>query len=132
MWPSLIAAALLFAVSAALIARHLNVWRRVAAVSRDPREREFHWRQFRRRVQTSGLLGTVGLTILLGEILPWTVAKLVCWAAAVLFTFLMMLLAVADLIATRVHLSQTPTRELARSASKVPAPHSGNGAGRLP
>src|SRR5688572_32426219 len=99
--PSFVAAAVLLAVSALLIARHLATWRRFAATLRDADERDFRWRQFRRRVQTSGLLGTVGLAILLGEVLPWPVAKLVCWGAAVSFTVWMMLLAVADLVATR-------------------------------
>ena len=136
--PSFIAAAVLLAVSALLIGRHLATWRRVAATSRDADERDFRWRQFRRRVQTSGLLGTVGLAISLGEVLPWSVAKLVCWAAAVIFTVWMMLLAVADLVATRVHLSQTASRELTRRRSKMPTSHkipprhSGNGAPRLP
>ena len=132
MWPSFIAAAVLLAVSALLIARHLATWRRVAATSRDADERDFRWRQFRRRVQTSGLLGTVGLAIFLGEVLPSPVAKLICWAAAVLFTMWMMVLAVADLVTTRVHLSQTASRELTGRRSKIPTSHSGNGAPRLP
>jgi hypothetical protein len=133
MWPSFIAAAVLLAVSAMLIARHLATWRRVAATSRDADERDFAWRQFRRRVQTSGLLGTVGLAIILGEVFPWPAAKLVCWGAALIFTVWMMLLAGADYFATRLHLSRRASRELAAHArKKVSTSHSGNGASRLP
>lgn len=133
MWPSFVAAAVLLIVSAMLIARHLATWRRVAATSRDVDERHFAWWQFRRRVQTSGLLGTVGLAIFLGEVLPWPTAKLVCWGAAVVFTVWMMLLAVVDLVATRVHLSHKARRESAAGTrSVVSTRRSGNGAPRLP
>src|SRR5690349_5435144 len=103
---SLTVAGLLLVVSIVLIRRHVMAWRRADMHTINPATRDFCWRQFRRRVQTSGLVGTIGVMLAAAELVPSPHAKLACWGFAVLFCGWMILLAVADMVATRTFFMQ--------------------------
>jgi hypothetical protein len=101
---------LLLATSAALIVRHLRVWKRVRAEELDEQELDFCRRQFRRRMQSSAMIGVLGVAIAVGKLLFDVVKSprfLVCYWIGVLAILLwILLLAVADMVATSAHYSR--------------------------
>lgn len=106
-------AVVLAGLSAALVWWHLASWRALRETDLDPEEFDYRRRQFRRRMQTSLMLGAVGVAILIGSrISPqahpslfvfywWGVGLLVIWVA---------LLAVADMISTRQYIGRLRSR----------------------
>jgi hypothetical protein len=105
-FPSLTVALVLLAVSAALLWSHWTTWRRVRDERLEGAERRFAWGQFRRRMQSSGMVGIVGALMLAA---PWVrapLAVLFYWSGIVLLLVWIILLATADALATRVHFSQ--------------------------
>lgn len=107
-----------------------------------------HYRgRYRRRMQVSGLIGLVGVMIAVGDALvPWEQAKTlfaVYWIAVMLFAVWILILGVADMIATRAHtqaaLARLRTqqrvleRQLVQAKNQRDAEkgdhHSGNGQG---
>ncbi len=80
----------------------------------DPRELRHLQARFRRRTQTSGLIALVGLLIPLGDLpLVWKqhpVLSSILWIAICCVCFWIMLLALADLVATRSHSRATLLR----------------------
>ena len=88
---------------------HLRAWRRHAADdSLDDAERTFYRRQFRRRMQASGIIALIGVMVPVGDsIIPWraddvSVATLY-WLFVLALTCWVLLLAMGDLVATRAH-----------------------------
>jgi len=68
------------------------------------RERNFAFRQFRRRWQTSAMIGMVGLALLIGQFLPripWLVG--LYWIVVLLIVIWILLLAIVDMLHTRFH-----------------------------
>ena len=67
------------------------------------RDIAFAWRQFRRRVQASLMIGLVGIAIFVGQFLetPRTIATF--WAGVILLLFWILALAMADILATQQH-----------------------------
>jgi len=112
--PFLLFAAGLWVVSALLISTHLVAWRKVRDREVDDRDREFAWRQFRRRIQASSMLAIVGLGIVLGG---WVRPReqpalfVTIWAVVAVIVLWMVLLAAADALATRAHLMSSIRRE---------------------
>lgn len=111
---ALVAAALV-AASAGLIAWNVREWRAAAAGGGERGELDFRRRQFRRRVQTSGLLGVLGLLILGGQ---WIAAErapnlfVFYWVGVAVLTLWMALLALGDLLATRLYAGRQQRRWL--------------------
>jgi len=83
--------------------RHVAVWRGLQEEDLDEEERRFRYAQFRRRMQTSGMIGVVGLLMLFSPLVesPW--ANLIFWSVVVLLLVWMVLLAVADWMSTKAH-----------------------------
>jgi len=94
----------LIGLSAVLFLRHWQQWRNRDRL--DPRDADFFRRQLRRRVQTSAMIGMVGLAVLYGQTLSVSVGALAYWLVVVLVVLWIMLLALADVFATRMHLSR--------------------------
>jgi hypothetical protein len=106
MWLHVLVGSGMIVVSAALVLRHRAAWRRSIEQDASDDERRFARGQWRRRVQTSGMVGIVGVMIGAGPWVqgPWVV---VCyWIGAVLLVAWMLLLAIADVLATRMHFSR--------------------------
>jgi hypothetical protein len=118
--PSLLVALVLCAASGGLMAWHVRVWRRLRDSGLDAAGREFHRRQYRRRMQTSGMLGLLGVAIFLGQALMlWltsALAILLYWLGVVGLVVWMILLALADMAATSVYYSQEKSSSIVEQA----------------
>lgn len=105
MWPTLTISAALVLGSLVLLGWHVKSWREADHGGLAQRDYLFFRRQFRRRMQSSGMLGIIGLLIF-GHLwvsdntmlaLYWTgVLGLLVWTV---------LLAASDLVASRLHYS---------------------------
>ena len=105
MWPTLLVSAALVFGSMVLLACHVKAWREADHGGLSERDYEFFRRQYLRRMQSSGMLGIIGLLIL-GHLwvrdnsmlaLYWTgVLGLLVWTV---------LLAASDFAASRLHYS---------------------------
>lgn len=102
---TIVAAAALLALS------HVRAWRRLQEENLNQRDYSHHERQYRRRIQTAGILGVVGVAIVVGQILlthtrvsPWVL--LIYWCVVVLLLAWMCLLAAVDFLVTRHHYAQ--------------------------
>ena len=106
LWSSILVALVLIAMSVWLVRWHIAGWRllveRRSQVA--PVELDYRARQLRRRLQSSVMLGLVGLGMLAGRLLivwrapPWMI--LLFWAGVMLLVVWLALLALVDIIAT--------------------------------
>jgi len=96
----------LIGLLAVLFWRHWQQWRNREHDQLNPRDADFFRRQLRRRVQASAMIGMVGLAVLYGQTLSVSVGALAYWLVVVLVVLWIMLLALADVFATRMHLSR--------------------------
>ncbi|MFH1920494.1 MAG: hypothetical protein ABIP48_11490 [Planctomycetota bacterium] len=111
-WSSALIALVLWLAAAWLMNSHFATWRAVLRQESQlgPKEFDYHRRQFRRRMQTSAMLGFVGLGMLVGRLLmvygapPLVVV--VFWTGVLLLVVWLGLLAVADMVSTRYHFSR--------------------------
>ena len=106
-WTSLSICTVLVAASLWLIWAH---WERSAAVEADEslenRQRDHLRRRYRRRIQTSTMLGVVGVAILGGRLFPpdqGGAALIIYWSCVALLVLWMALLAMADIVSTRLY-----------------------------
>ena len=104
---TLFVAALILIAAAVLMIWHFRAWRDAQQSKLAPGELVFYRRQFRRRLQTSAVLGLLALVILAGEILiPWLQSPVfftIFLVAVILLVTWLMLLSVMDIWATRYH-----------------------------
>jgi hypothetical protein len=86
----------------------------------DPEEVDFRRRQARRRIQTSAMLGLVGIGMLIGRLLiVWRAPPtliLLFWGGVVLLVLWLAVLAVADMVATRYYFSRLREKYLVEQA----------------
>jgi hypothetical protein len=116
LWFTIAVGVTLSATSAGLMVAHVRAWQRFEASggARDPSERSYRRRQFRRRVQTSALLGSLALAIVAGHWAtsppwrPWAFA--VYWGAVLTVVAWVALLALADLVSTRLYFGRVSQR----------------------
>jgi hypothetical protein len=103
-------AIVLVATSIALVLRHIRVWRRLQDEKLDEREHNFRRRQFRRRMKTSIMIGVLGVAIAVGQllfqVLQPTKLQGFYWIGVLLLLLWIMLLAVADAVATSAYYSR--------------------------
>lgn len=106
-WMSLAICVALVALALWLVRVHWEHWQEVDADSSlPPWERDHLRRRYRRRMQTSTMLGFVGVAVLAGRLFPPDEPSLVTilyWTGVILLVLWMGLLALADMIATRIH-----------------------------
>ncbi len=107
---SVAVALVLVGTSVVLIVRHVRVWKRLSSEELEERELNFRHRQFRRRVQTSAMIGLMGVAIAVGQVLFHVVNsakfKGYYWIGVLLLLLWIMLLAVADMVATSAYYSR--------------------------
>lgn len=105
--PAAICGAALVALSALLIRSHRRAWRKQQAdTTLDEFERKHLFKRFRRRVQTSSLIGILGVAIALGDSVVWRVGGLgagLYWIGILLVAMWVMLLALGDMATSRAH-----------------------------
>ncbi|MGA2621317.1 MAG: hypothetical protein ABSF26_27145 [Thermoguttaceae bacterium] len=105
-WSSFLVSLVLLASAAGLMVWHVRSWRSVRGGQLEPREVEFHRRQYRRRMQTSAMLAVLGLAILAGQQLTSLLGPKFAgpfWGGVLLLVAWMALLALADILATQQH-----------------------------
>ena len=116
MLSSVLVATFLVAVSLALTAQHYRVQRRLDPETLDIRQFDFLRRQCRRRLQTSVMIGLVGIAVLVGYWItsPWV--AVIYWACVVWVVLWIGLLAMADLVSTRVYFARLCQEQLDEQA----------------
>ncbi len=109
---SLVLAAVLLACAGGLLVWHLLSWRADQRRGLDPNEREFRRRQFRRRMQTTIMLALLAASLPIGHQLVilgrgagpqswWLKAAVIFWAAVLVLLVWLVLLATADIWASK-------------------------------
>lgn len=99
--------AILLIASAVWMVRHIQLWNRVRDTVLDARELDFRRRQFIRRMQTSGLMAVLAVAMFAGCWLTQPpLLVLFYWLMVVGLTGWLMLLAAADMLATRIHFAR--------------------------
>ena len=120
MLPSLWMCALLLIASGWMINQHVRTWRTAQAEdAREPYELNFRRRQFRRRMQTSGLLGLLGIAILVGHFIKPPLALVVVgvyWGSVLLTVAWVLVLACFDAISTQMHFNRMQRRNESEQA----------------
>jgi len=103
-WATLPLSLFLLVAAVGLVIWHVRSWRALQTEGLEPKQERFHRRQFRRRMQTSTMLGILAVGLLVGQWLPaWPVLVACYWGGMLLLTFWLALLALADLAVTRTH-----------------------------
>jgi len=117
---SILVALVLCVSSAGLISWHLRGWKRLQATEVGARERDFRRRQIRRRIQTSALLGILGVAIFVGQLLiTWAAPQLVLityWGGVLLLVLWLTILALADMVATSVFYDREKSHSIVEQA----------------
>lgn len=97
----------LILISILLALTHLRAWRAADHGGLAAAEREFQERRYRRRLQTSLMLGAIGLLVLgdlwLDQIVKEAWARLLYWSGVGLLLLWLLLLAASDWLASRQH-----------------------------
>jgi hypothetical protein len=115
--PSALFSLVLFIVSAVLMYMHWRAWKVFQQGELPPAEFDYRRRQFRRRMQASGMIGIIGVALFAGvafflgreSLVPWiedVVVIVTYWFAVVVVTAWMFLLAFVDMWATRRYLTR--------------------------
>ncbi len=96
----------LLLLAAVLVYSHWHGWRQSQDVAGDEEELDFHWRQFRRRMQASVMLAVVGLVLPLHTFIRTPVLMTVFLFGLLVLVLWIVALAVADYVACRRRLTQ--------------------------
>ncbi len=147
-WRTLTVGLVLVAVSAVALWRHWVSYRReMEPGAAEEEDRAFQRRRLRRRMQTSGLIGLVGLLIAAGDRWIWNqgpAAATAYWLFVLLIIAWIILLALGDMAATQVYQGsalarlRAKQRALSEEAERLrqqilsDAAGRGNGHGRPP
>lgn len=105
MWPTTVFSLCLLAVSTLLVWTHIREWKAIGASEPDERERRFGLDQFRRRVAASSMIGLIGVALLASPRMadPTRASFWFYWIGVLLAVMAIGLLALVDLIATRIY-----------------------------
>ncbi len=111
--------------AAAMMLSHVRAWR-IYREELDAEEFDYRRRQFRRRMQTSAMLGVLAVALILGHILVERIESdwfaIAYWGAAMLVVCWIGLLALVDIWATQHHFNRQRHRafieEVERRAEK--------------
>jgi hypothetical protein len=128
--PTAVASTLLVGASLVLIRSHIRTWRRRNETSDLDQADALHYHgQFRRRTLASGLLGLIGILIAVGDLaIPWRPAPrgwAIYWMVVLALTMYLLVLAVADALATSAHTRaalarlRAQRRQLEREAAEL-------------
>ncbi len=118
LWPFVVPAALIL-LSIVLVWWHFRQWNRFRQELTEPRDREYYRLRLRRRVQTSGMVGVLGLLILGGLLLPprqFPTLFVLLWIGVLLLLLWIVLLALADGMAAHQYHARLQNDILVRRA----------------
>ncbi len=104
LWSVALAALLVFA-AAGMMLWHVRTWRALLDRTPTPEEHDYRRRQFRRRMQTSAMLGAISASLPIGVLVmqAWPKVGAFFWGAVLLAVGWVGLLALADVLATRLY-----------------------------
>jgi len=103
-WATLPLSLFLLSAAVGLVIWHVRSWRALRNEGLEPQQERFHRRQFRRRMQTSTMLGILAVGLFVGQWLPaWPILMACYWGGMLLLTSWLGLLALADLAVTKTH-----------------------------
>lgn len=117
-WGNYLIPIFFFAVACVLLWMHSRTWQ-ASRDSPDPEERDYRHRQYRRRMQTSGLLAGAAVALLVGQWIPETVPRtfrIIFWGGVVFVVFWVILLALADIVAIAHYYGRLRTTYLVERA----------------
>ena len=121
--PSALFSLMLLLFSGVLMLMHWRSWKAFQQENLPQMERDYRRRQYRRRMQASGMIGIVGIALFVGvafflgreSLIPWIediVLIVSYWFAVLLITVWMALLALVDVWATRRYLTRICENDL--------------------
>ena len=116
MWFSILFGLFLIVVAAMMLIRNTMYWYAVRKDEMEEREQNFFHRQYRRRSQANSIIAIVGVAIILGVWVTDSVMVAAYWLGVALLVGWMALLAVVDLVTTRMHYSRLHREQLERRA----------------
>jgi len=96
----------LLLIAAGMIVWHIGAWRSFQQQELDAGERNYRWRQFRRRMQTSVMLGLLAVAFPVGDVLTGRIPAdwlVIYWLATILLACWIVLLGLVDIWATRFY-----------------------------
>src|SRR5262249_32807751 len=99
----------LLALACSLVMGHVRAWRVVQREEPDEADLAYSYRQFRRRVQTSALLGLLAIGLCVGQLIPaqrHPTFYMLFWFGMLLLLAWMVLLALGDLVLGRQHVAK--------------------------
>ena len=106
-WTSALFSLFLLLCAAGLLTSHVRTWRRLQQQGLEPDDLDYRRRQFRRRMQTSAMLGLLAVALFVGQLATSRVeSKLFVfgyWGGVLLVVGWVGLLSVADILATKHH-----------------------------
>jgi len=102
-WSSLAVSLFLLFCALGMMVMHVRGWRSVQAQGPEEDELGFRRRQFRRRMQSSAMLGLLAVAIFAGQLIKSPALAIAFWGATLLLLVWVGLLAVGDILATKYH-----------------------------
>ena len=103
-WFFVLISGLLLSAAAALMCWHVRAWRATRSRKLEPTEEDYHRRQYRRRMQTSAMLGVLAVALLTGQLLDPPPHIAIWYLGGMLFLVVwLVLLALLDITATKYH-----------------------------
>jgi uncharacterized membrane protein YkgB len=111
LFSSVLLAAILLACACGLMVWHLRAWRASKAQGLEQAEYDYRRLQFRRRMQTTAMLGLMAVALPIGLLVMqwWPKAGVFFWGGVLLLVVWVVLLALADVWATSLHYGRVQT-----------------------
>lgn len=116
MWFSILFGLFLIAIAAMMLVRNVRIWRSVQTDDMEERERDFLYRQYQRRAQANSMIAIVGLAVIVGIWVTDSMMAAAYWMGVLCVVCWMTLLAVADLVSTRMHYGRVQQDQLKERA----------------
>ncbi len=117
MWSHLGFAAFLLGASVLLLWIHWRAWRAFRSQEIDEKAIDFRYRQFRRRMQASAMIGLVGVAVVVSLVVTDSMLTAVIWLVVLSLVVWMLLLAFADMVSSYFYYNQIRDQQTAEHAS---------------
>lgn len=117
MWPYFVFAAFLLCVSALLLWIHRQAWRVCQSEGLEEHAFDFRYRQYRRRMQASAMIGIVGALVIVSLAVPEPVPNAVLWLVVISLVLWMLVLAFADMVSSYFYYAQVRAQHMAEHAT---------------
>lgn len=102
-WHAGLIALLLLLAAGVMMFIHVRTWHTVRQQDSSSNEVNYYRRQFRRRMQSSAMLGLLGVALFIGQLITRPILEIAFWGVTLILVVWLGLLAGVDIIATRYH-----------------------------